>query len=82
VVEWPSGVRKIANWELDEPIKDTLTAAKEYVSVLIQERLNAGCADDVERTNVPSLIAAVQKHIGDWSDKLREHLDRRAAPVQ
>jgi hypothetical protein len=77
IVEWPSGVRKIADWQSAQPIYPVIDAAKDYVSQLVQERLDAGCPDDVERTNIASLVAAVCKHINDWNAKLAH-----AAPIQ
>ena len=82
VIEWPSGVRKVARWELEAPIVDTLHAAKEYIAAMVQERIDARRPDDVERTNVPSLVAATQKLIIEWNEKMRAHIYRRDATLQ
>ena len=82
VVEWPSGMHKIASWTSAAPIGDPLAAAKEYVTQLVQERIDSRYLDDVERTNVASLVAAVQKHIIDWNDVIRAKLYAHATPLQ
>jgi hypothetical protein len=82
IVEWPSGVRKTASWRSLEPIYPVIDAAKEYVAQLVQERLDAHCADDVERTNIASLVAAVCKHIEDWNARLMWRMPSDATPAQ
>ena len=80
VVEFPSGTRKSVAWRSGAPIPDTLAAAKQYVIQLTQTMLDERRIDDLERTNMPSLVAAVQRIIQDWNDKTRTRL--YAAPIQ
>ncbi len=80
VVEFPSGARKSVAWRSQAPIPDTLTAAKTYAAQLVQHMLDKQLTDDLDRTNIPSLVAAIQKIISDWNDKRRKAL--HAAPVQ
>lgn len=74
VIIWPSGAQKVARWQLDAPIENTLLAAREYIETMIDERVRAGAIDDVERTNVASLVAATQALIHEWNERLRAHL--------
>jgi hypothetical protein len=69
VARWPSGTTKQVAWRFDRPIYPTLDAAKQYAAKLI-ETLSA---DDRERTNWASAVAAIQKIISDWNEKVREH---------
>lgn len=80
VIEFPSGARKSVAWRSGAPIQDTKEAAKQYVVQLTQTMLDEQRIDDIERTNMPSLVAAVQRIIQDWNDKLRARL--YAAPIQ
>jgi len=80
VVEFPSCTRKSVAWRSQAPIQDTLEAAKQYVVKLVQAMLDEQRIDDLERTNMPSLVAAVQKIISDWNSKRREAL--YASPIQ
>jgi hypothetical protein len=82
IVEWPSGVQKVASWRQSVPIADTHEAAKVFVTSLVQERIDSRNMDDVERTNIASLVAAVQKHVSDWNDALRTRLHSSASPIQ
>jgi len=80
VVEFPSGTRKSVVWRSEAPIQDTLAAAKEYATKLVQAMLDEQRIDDLDRTNMPSLVAAIQKIISDWNSKRREAL--YATPIQ
>lgn len=80
VVTFPSGATKSIAWKSQAPIIEHLDAAKEYVTKLVQNMLDSGLVDDLERTNIPSLVAAVQKNIIDWNNKQRARL--YAAPIQ
>ena len=87
VVEFPSNARKSVHWVSDAPFQDTLDAAKQYVTTLVQHCLDHGLIDDLERTNVPSLVAAVQRIIIDWNERTRARLyaqgdARNATPIQ
>lgn len=71
VVEFPSGARKSVAWRSEAPVQDTLEAAKDYTKKLVQHMLDARLMDDLERTNMPSLVAAIQKIIHDWNETRR-----------
>ena len=74
VVEFPSGARKSVSWRQSAPIPDSMAAAKEFATQLIQHMLDAQLIDDLERTNMPSLVAAIQKIVMDWNEKRRAAL--------
>lgn len=74
VIEWPSGSRKSVAWRSKVPIVPTIDAAKQYAATLIQNRLDEGGIDDVERTNVPSLVAAIQRLVDDWNEETKARL--------
>jgi hypothetical protein len=74
VVEFPSGARKSVAWRSQAPIQDTTEAAKKYAITLVQHMLDAQLVDDLERTNIPSFVAAIGRIISDWNDKRREAL--------
>ncbi len=76
---FPSGVRKVADWHQGALI-DAPTGAKALVVQVIQELVDSGHMDDVNRTNVPSLVAATQRIISDWNDRLRVSLGAAAYP--
>jgi len=71
IVQWPSGHTSAASWRSGAPIADTFAAAKEYATALVQQALEQQRVDDVERTNIPSLVAAIQKHVADWNETLK-----------
>ncbi len=74
VVEFPSGARKVCAWRSGAPIPDTLEAAKQYAATLVQHMLEHELRDDLNRTNIPSLVASIQRIISDWNDELRRTL--------
>ena len=82
-VEFPSGTKKVVSWRQSAVIHPALDAAKEFVSAVISAMLEAPgvtnddrriALDDIERTNVPSLVAAVHKIVRDWNGKRAEAL--------
>lgn len=77
VIEFPSGAFKQVAWRSQAPIQDTKEAAKTYATAVVQHMLDAGLRDDLERTNMPSLVAAIQKIILDWNEKRRTALHAR-----
>ncbi len=80
VVVFPSGTSKSVAWRSEAPIQDTLAAAKEYAAKLVQAMIDEQRIDDLDRTNMPSLVAAIQKLISDWNEKRRAAL--YATPTQ
>jgi hypothetical protein len=84
IVEFPSGARKSAHWVSGAPFQDSLEAAKKHVTTLVQHCLDCGLIDDLERTNIPSLVAAVQKIILDWNERQRAalYVERDAPTIQ
>lgn len=78
VVKWPSGNEKVVAWKQSAVIHPALEGAKQFVAALIDGMLNAPgttnddrrvALDDIERTNIPSLVAAVHKIVRDWNGK-------------
>lgn len=84
IVEFPSGARKEVSWVRAAPVIDATVAAKETITQLVDDCLRAGLIDDLERTNVPSLVAAAQRIILDWNERRRAALyaERDASPTQ
>jgi hypothetical protein len=80
IVLFPGGACKSVAWRSEAPIQDTLAAAKEYATKLVQAMLDEQRIDDLDRTNMPSLVAAIQKLISDWNEKRRRAL--YASPIQ
>jgi hypothetical protein len=82
LVTFPSGAAKTIAWRSEAPIQDTLEASKEYTAKLINTMIGEGKIDDIERTNVPSLVAAIQKMISDWNEKQRARLYANVQTIQ
>jgi hypothetical protein len=61
-------------WERGAPVVDTLTAAKDLAARFVDRLIQSGQGDRVSRLNLPSVVAAMQRHIADWSDKRRAAL--------
>ncbi len=91
IARFPSGVAKQVAWRFDRPIYPTIDAAKQHAANLVSALQSSGHVDDIERTNWASAVAAIQKIIGDWNEKVRAHqfndalstmAKRSATPVQ
>jgi hypothetical protein len=82
VVVFPSGATKAVSWRSEAPIQDTLEAAKTYTKALVQHMVERQLTDDLDRTNIPSLVAAIQKIISDWNEKQRTRLHANAPALQ
>lgn len=76
---FPSGATKICHWRDTQPVANTLELAKKLVIEAFDSLLKDGLQSDIERTNVPSLVAASQRIVMDWNDKLREAIGQRMA---
>ncbi len=79
---FPSGAAKQIVWRTGAPIEPTVDAGKKYAAALIEALSKDALFDDMERTNWASAVAAIQKIVGDFNDKLRVKLYANAAPVQ
>lgn len=66
--EFPSGKCKKATWQHAGRVTDTLELAKDLVKGVIAQLHEEGASRDIESMNVPSCVAACQKHIKDWND--------------
>lgn len=67
VIEFPSGLTKEVIWQSAVPAPDPLRAAKEFTTGVLDQLLQEGKADDANRTNWPSVVAAVQKIVLDFN---------------
>jgi hypothetical protein len=79
LVTFPSGAAKTVSWRQHSPVLPATEAAKDFVIKLIDGMLadpgdRRVALDDIERTNIPSLVAAVQRIVMDWNDKRRAAL--------
>lgn len=83
LVTWPSGNAKTVVWRQSAVIHPALDGAKQFVAGVIEGMLNGPgitnddrriALDDIERTNIPSLVASVWKIVRDWNAKRAEAL--------
>lgn len=80
-ITYPSGTCKSLHWRQEAPITEPLAAAKEYAATLLQERLDGRHTDDAERTNWPSVVAAIQAIVLQWNELRRVALYAQRQPV-
>lgn len=71
LIRFPSGTAKTVSWESGAPVTDTKEAAQKYAVAVVDALLKEGRQDDIDRTNWVSVVAAAQRCISDWNDKLR-----------
>lgn len=71
---FPSGLQKEVLWKSTVPAPDALQAAKEFTAGLLDQLMQEGKHDDANRTNWPSLVAAVQRIVLDFNERRREAL--------
>lgn len=83
IVEFPSGTSKVITWRQEPLVSPALDGAKAFVAAMIEGMLNGPgvtnddrriSLDDIERTNIPSLVASVWKIVRDWNAKRAEAL--------
>lgn len=78
--EFPSGTLKQVAWRHAGRITDTLEMAKKMVVQLVAQLEPR----DIDSLNIPSCVAATQRHIQDWNAKLdafkRPQSDLNSAP--
>lgn len=65
---FPSGARKQVTWTHQGPIPDPRTMAKNCVAALVDHMGRANLVDDLERTNLVSAVAAVERIVKDFND--------------
>jgi hypothetical protein len=70
VVQVPSGRLLQVAWVTASEIVPTLEAAQHYAAVLLDRLIQAGMADDVDRTNWASVAAAIQKILEDFNARI------------
>lgn len=71
---FPSGVTKTVSWRQVSAITPTMDAAKQFTIKIVEQLQMDGNEDDVNVTNWASVVAAVQRIILDWNDKLAERV--------
>jgi hypothetical protein len=71
---FPSGLKKEVIWRSTVPAPDTLKAAKEFAAGLLAQLLEESKNDDANRTNWPSLTAAIQRFVLDFNERRRAAL--------
>jgi hypothetical protein len=67
IITFPSGLTKEVIWQSQVPAPNALTAAKEFTTGVLDQLLQEGRHDDANRTNWPSVVAAVQKMVLDFN---------------
>ena len=70
----PSGLNLELTWKYASPVIDSLALAKDLTARFVDILLREHEGRDVGNVNWASVTAAVQRHLTDWSDKLRESL--------
>ena len=74
IVRMPSGLSLQVAWRAPAPIVPPLDAAKQYAAELITALQKRNAHKDLEVTNWPSAVAAIQKVILDFNEKISAHL--------
>ena len=74
VCQLPAGRMLQVAWQAQAPIEPTLDAAKQYAATLLDKLMKGGHQDDADRTNWPSVVAAVQRIVSDFNDHVRQEL--------
>ncbi len=69
-------------WRSGAPLNpaDVLATAKECAAQALAHLLAQDRSTEAEFTNWTSVVAAVQRHVQDWSDKLKADLYRSSDP--
>lgn len=76
---FPSGVTKVISWRQLQAITPTLDAAKQFTIKVVEQLQRDGADADISGTNWASFVAAVQRVILDWNDKLAERIGAKMA---
>ena len=69
LITFPSGLSKEVLWKSAVPAPDPVRAAKEFAAGLLDQLLQEGRIDDADRTNWPSVVAAVAKIVRDFNEQ-------------
>lgn len=77
LVRFPSERALTVAWRHDRAI-DAHATAKRAAAELLERLLAQGATDDANRTNWPSLVAALQRIVRDW-DQARPAVDNQVA---
>lgn len=80
LVVFPSKVGHELAWRARMPIPDALAFAKQQAAQCLDRLMREGKHDDAERTNWPSLVAALQRIVMDFNERLRAHIRASAEP--
>lgn len=73
-ITYPSGACKSASWKSEAPITDPLAMSKQLAAKLLEDCLRERRIDDAERTNWPSVTAAAQRIVMEFSELRRRRL--------
>lgn len=71
LTRFPSGYACTVTWRSEQPVHDTLALAKSMAASIVQRLIETGHAADLDRTNVPSLVAGLQRMVVEWNQALR-----------
>ena len=78
LIVWPSKYAKEIAWHSATGIRDAQAFAKAQAASLLDELMREGKGDEANGTNWPSLVAALQRIVVEFNERLRAHL--RAIP--
>lgn len=70
----PSGHTLAAHWRQSAPVQDSLALAKDLAARFLSHLIERHNGADVSDVNWPSVVAACQRHVSDWSDVRRAAL--------
>lgn len=82
IVFFPSGHHLAVGWRQPQPISPTLEASKKFAAEIIDKLLKAdsdAARSDIERTNWPSVTAAIQRIILDWNGGIQARIGAQYA---
>lgn len=74
LITFPSGLSKEVIWQSAVPAPDPKRAAKEFAAGVLQQLIDEGKTDDANRTNWPSVVAAVQHLVLEFNARRMEAL--------
>jgi hypothetical protein len=71
LITFPSNEGLEITWSARAPIKDTRKEAQSYATALVDTLRAGGMQHHIDNTNWASMVAAIQKHLTDFNERLR-----------
>jgi len=70
-IDFGNNVCRAVSWTSAQPVDNPLELAKDCAARVLDGLMREGLVSVADGTNWPSVVAAFQRHISDWNDKLR-----------